>query len=145
VIRRSSARQGLRRRELTRLRRLFGCLDILRGRFSRQYNVRDVGSISVRVLRGLGETQRRDQAIRDDGVGQRLKQLEGTQATLQQRESMAIGREYSEYWGPFLGDLTEQLEARTVFQTLGGYDDLKRVRSQQIEAVTLVCDGVDSK
>jgi len=103
----------------------------------------NIGSIRVGILGSVGKIQRCDQTIRIDGVGQRLKQLEGAQPALEQLQALAIGRKYAQNRRPPLGYRTEQLEPGTVLQPFGGHDDLERVGAQQIEAVALVRNRID--
>jgi hypothetical protein len=105
--------------------------------------VLNVGSVCIGILGGAGEIQRCDQTTRIDGVGQRLKQLEGAQPALEQLQPLTIGRKYAQNRRPPLGYRTEQLEPGTVLQPFGRYDDLERVGAQQIEAVALVRNRID--
>jgi hypothetical protein len=105
--------------------------------------VLNIGSICIGVLGSASEIQRCDQTIRIDGVGQRLKQLEGAQSALEQLQALTIGCKYAQNRRPPLGDRTEQLEPGTVLQPFGGHDDLERVGAQQIEAVALVRNRID--
>jgi hypothetical protein len=104
----------------------------------------NVGSISIRILRSVCQVQRCDQTIRVDRVGQRLKQLEGPESASEELQAMPVGSEYPQDGGPLFGDLAQQLEPGAVFETLGGDDDLKCIRTQQFEAVALVRYGIDS-
>jgi hypothetical protein len=94
-------------------------------------------------LRGIGQGKRRDQPFRIDRVGQRLKQFERAESPSEQLQPVTIGREYAQDGRPLLGNLSEQLEPGTILEAFAGNDDFEGVRTQQIQAVALVRDGVD--
>jgi hypothetical protein len=106
--------------------------------------VLDVRSISVGVLSGVSESERCNQTLRVDGVGQSLKQLEGAQSPAQQLQPLSICREDAQHRGPLLGNLAEQLEPGTVLEPFRGHDDLECVRAQQVQAVAFVRHTVDA-
>jgi hypothetical protein len=97
----------------------------------------------VRFAGRTGELQGAQQLLRIDRIAQRLEQLEGTQATLEELQPMGIGGEDSQDDRPALADLAQQLEPRSVFQPLTGDDDLEGVLAQEIQAVSLVGDRID--
>jgi len=96
------------------------------------------------LVGGSGQLERCDQLLGLDRVGQRLKNIERPQPPTQQLQPLAVGSENPQHRGPFLRDRPQQLETRAVFQPFGGYDDLERVRTQQVEAVAFVGYTVDS-
>jgi hypothetical protein len=113
-------------------------------RLPAQHYVLNIRSIGVGVLSGLSEIERGDQPLRNDWVGESLKQLERSQASAKQLQAVAIGREDAQNGGPLLGDLAEQLESGAVLEPFRGYNDLEGVRAQQVEAIALVCNAVDA-
>jgi hypothetical protein len=69
--------------------------------------------------------------------------VERAEASLEQFEAFALGCKNAQHGGPLAPDLTQQLQARTVFQPFGGDDHLEGVQAQQIQAVALVRDSID--
>ncbi|HEX7453986.1 MAG TPA: hypothetical protein VF294_16950, partial [Polyangiaceae bacterium] len=122
-------------RRLRRLSRL--------GRFAAQLNLLSVGSVCIGMLSGGGQLERREQFLRVDRVGKGLKQLERAQSPAQELQPLPVRRKNAQHRRPFFGDLAEQLEPGTVLEPFRGYDDLERIRAQQVEAVTFVGDAVD--
>jgi hypothetical protein len=106
--------------------------------------VLDIGGIGVGVLSGASEVERCDQTLGVNRVGQSLKQLERAQSPAQQLQPLSIRREDAQHGGPPLGDLAEQLEPGTILEPFRGYDDLKYVRAQQIQAIAFVRYTVDA-
>ncbi len=81
--------------------------------------------------------------MRIDRIGQCLKQLEWPEPALQQLQALPVGREHSQRRGPALGDLAEQLQARTVLQALTRDHHVEIVLAQQVDAVRLGGNAVD--
>jgi hypothetical protein len=103
-----------------------------------------IRSIGVGLLSGLGEIERGDQPLRNDRVGESLKQLERSQSAAKQLQAVAIGREDAQHGGPLLGDLAEQLESGAILEPFRGDNDLEGVRAQQVEAIAFVRNAVDA-
>jgi hypothetical protein len=76
-----------------------------------ELDVLDVRRVGVGPLGGLRERQRRQQALRINRVGQRLKQLERPQATLEQLQPVTVRREDAQDGRPLLGNLPKKLES----------------------------------
>lgn len=91
----------------------------------------------------LRESQRRQQPVRRDRIGECTEQAEGSEFALEELEPGPLGRENSQRVRCVPGDFSQQLQPRTVGQLLTDDDQVEFALSQKIDTMLAGVGSVD--